>query len=396
VSIAVTPTNPSIALGTPVQFTAIGTFSDNTAQDLTTSVTWSSSTVSVAAISNAADSNGKATPISTGQTTIKATSGNVSGSTTLTVTQATLVSIAVTPTNPSIALGTTQQFTATGTFSDNTTQDLTTSVTWSSSSVSVAAISNAAGSNGKATPVATGSTTITATLPVSQPIPGLISGSTTLTVTPATLVSITVTPINPRIVLGTPRQFTAIGTFSDNTTQDLTTAVTWSSSATSVAAISNAAGSNGKATSVAVGTATIAATSGSISGSTTLTVIVQPTRMDITIALNPPVTSLGALQFSLISDPGATYNNDAAAINAAVGQTVLAIPVGNSLNVGLISGTSFNTLATPIIRLSYAITAGTLPGVLVSPTGIVANDGASQPITPPLTPANFVVTVNYI
>jgi hypothetical protein len=117
--------------------------------------------------------------------------------------------------------------------------------------------------------------------------------------------------------------------------------------------------------------------------------------MDITIALNPSVTALGALQFSLISDPGATYNNDAAAINAAVGQTILAIPVGNSLNIGLISGTSFNTLATPIISLSYAITAGTLPGVQVSPTGIVANDGASSPISPPLTPANFVVTVNY-
>ena len=54
-----------------------------------------------------------------------------------------LVSIAVTPTNPSIVLGTTEQFTATGTYSDNSTRNLTTSVTWSSSAKSVATISNA-------------------------------------------------------------------------------------------------------------------------------------------------------------------------------------------------------------------------------------------------------------
>ena len=41
------------------------------------------------------------------------------------MTAATLLSIAVTPANPSIATGTTQQFTATGTFSDNSTQNLT-------------------------------------------------------------------------------------------------------------------------------------------------------------------------------------------------------------------------------------------------------------------------------
>lgn len=77
---------------------------------------------------------------------------------------ATLTSIEVTPANPSIAFGKTQQFTATGTYSDSTTQNLTTLVTWDSSSKSVATISNAVGSNGLATSVAPGPTTITATL----------------------------------------------------------------------------------------------------------------------------------------------------------------------------------------------------------------------------------------
>ena len=53
---------------------------------------------------------------------------------------AVLQSIAVTPANPAVAKGLTQQFTATGTFSDNTTQNLTSQVTWASATTSVATI----------------------------------------------------------------------------------------------------------------------------------------------------------------------------------------------------------------------------------------------------------------
>jgi hypothetical protein len=70
-----------------------------------------------------------------------------------------LVSITVTPASPAVAVGATQQFTATGTYIDDTTKDLTSSVTWSSSNVSIATIT----SNGMATAVAAGQTTITAT-----------------------------------------------------------------------------------------------------------------------------------------------------------------------------------------------------------------------------------------
>src|SRR5690606_6449709 len=68
---------------------------------------------------------------SVGTVTITAISGAISGDTTLTVTAAELVSIAVTPANPNVALGNTQQFTATGTYTDASSTDLTASVTWS-------------------------------------------------------------------------------------------------------------------------------------------------------------------------------------------------------------------------------------------------------------------------
>jgi hypothetical protein len=85
-------------------------------------------------------------------------------------------------------------------------------------------------------------------------------------------VSIAITPANPSIVDGTTRQFTATGTYSDGTTQNLTTSVTWNSLTAGVATISNAAGSKGLATSVAVGSTTITATLGGIVGTAALTV----------------------------------------------------------------------------------------------------------------------------
>lgn len=93
----------------------------------------------------------------------------------LTVTAA-LTSIAVTPSNPSIALGGTQQFTATGTYSNSSTANITTSVTWQSQTQTVATFSTT--TPGLATGVGTGTSQITAALG------SVASPAVALTVTP--------------------------------------------------------------------------------------------------------------------------------------------------------------------------------------------------------------------
>ena len=80
-SITISPQNPTMTSGTSQQFTATATFSDGTTGDVTTSVTWTSSSTSVATIS----SSGFVSAITTGTTTITATSGGISGTTQLTV-----------------------------------------------------------------------------------------------------------------------------------------------------------------------------------------------------------------------------------------------------------------------------------------------------------------------
>jgi hypothetical protein len=158
-------------MGQTEQFTATGTFSDNSTQNLTSSVTWASATTSVATITAA----GLATAVGAGTSTISATLSGISGSTVMTVTAATLQSIAVTPANTSLPAGETEQFTATGTLSDGTTENLTSQVTWASSDTSWATINSA----GLATAVGQGTSSVTATL-------NGISGSTVLTVTGTT------------------------------------------------------------------------------------------------------------------------------------------------------------------------------------------------------------------
>ena len=287
-TIGVTPANPSVAKGHTQQFTATGTFSDATTQDLTTQVTWASDTAATATVSNAPGSQGLATTLQVGAATISATLGAVSGSSLLTVTAAVLDSIAVTPAAPSLPAGRTLQFAAIGTLSDLTTQDLTTQVTWASSSAVIATISNAAGSQGLATAARAGATTISATL-------GTVAGSTTLTVTAAVLESIQVTPIAPTISAGRTQQFIATGTFSDTSTQNLTTQVTWASSDTAVAAISNAVGTEGIVTTLVAGTTTISATLGTVSGSTILTVS-DAVLVSISVAPVDPSVALGRTQ----------------------------------------------------------------------------------------------------
>ena len=274
-SIEVSPSTPSIALGTTQQFTAVGNFDDGSTQ-LLTSVTWAASLVSISTI----DAAGLATAVGTGTTTISATSGSVTGTATLTVSTATLVSLAVTPANSTMAIGTSKQFTATGTFSDTSTQDLTASVLWSSSQATVATINNL----GLATSVALGSATITATL-------GTVSGSTGLTVANVHLVSITISPANPRIAKGTSIKFTATGNFSDGSTSTKLSGLSWKTSKPSIVQIKGAGVAHGKK----AGSVTITATASGVKGTTTLTVG-SGKLVSLTIAPASPSVALGSTQ----------------------------------------------------------------------------------------------------
>lgn len=90
------------------------------------------------------------------------------------ITGPTLTSISVNPSSAAVAPGSSQQFTATGKYTDGSTADITNSVIWSSSNPSVATVNG----NGLASGASIGSATITAAS-------GTNSGTANLTVTGA-------------------------------------------------------------------------------------------------------------------------------------------------------------------------------------------------------------------
>jgi len=257
-SIAVTPTTSVLAPTSTLQYGAQGTYSDGSTQPITATVNWSSSDTDVATIT----SFGQATGQSAGTATITASQGSITSPPAVVLVESSaLTQLTVSPATATVAEQTGTQFDAVGTFADGSTQNLTSSVTWSSAPPSVATVSVTAPTKGFATGLASGSATITALFAGE-------SGSAALTVTNATLKSIAIAPTNPDIAAGSSEQFTATGTFSDGTTENLTSQVTWTSSNVSVATVSP----SGLATTAATGTTTITATMLGVSGTTTLTV----------------------------------------------------------------------------------------------------------------------------
>lgn len=380
-AISVTPSTSQIASRSVLQFVATGIYSDHATQDLTASVTWQSTNASIASISNTAPTQGVLSAVTSGAVTVSATYGAISGTASLTVTPATLLSLAITPVQPSIARGTRQQFTATGTYSDNSVQNLTTSVTWRSSSTSVASISDADGSKGLAVAGATGTSTISASS-------GTLSATTTLTVTPATLTALAITPVNPSIAVGLSRQFTAIGTYSDNSTQDLTATVNWTSSNPAVAKASDVPASKGAFSGLSVGTASITAVSGSLSSSTTLTVTAATLSSLAITPLNPSIARGTSRQFTATGtySDNSTQNLTTAVAWYSSNTTVATISnagASKGLATSLATGSTVISAATGSVSASttLTVTAATLVSIAVTPTNQSIASGASTQFT---------------
>jgi hypothetical protein len=162
--ITITPASPSLAMGTTVQLSAAGTYSDGSTQDITSAVQWVSADQSVVQVSNELGLLGLVTAVGQGAVNVSAVLGNVTASVQLTVTAALLTGLQISASATAINVGDTLQLSTAGSFSDYSTQDLTDSVTWVSSDAGLVSISNDDGSHGLATASASGTVTITASL----------------------------------------------------------------------------------------------------------------------------------------------------------------------------------------------------------------------------------------
>jgi len=278
--LAVTPLTPSVAVGQTVQLSANARYTDGTTRDVTASVAWSSNTpadATVGAVGSGSIPPGLVSGLATGAPQIIATipwelaGVSPTASVGVTVNIAAVVSVAVYPASPTLQTTETQQFNVWGIFSSVTpnpspielAQGAPWNWAWMSSNMQVATVD----ATGFVTAVGAGTTTITA-----NSTNGPFTASTTLTVTAATLNTITLTPPAVSVAVGLSQQLKATGIYSDGTSADLSGSVAWNPSPAGDVTITP----GGLVTGVVAGTPTISATWQTVNSSAPVTVTVTP------------------------------------------------------------------------------------------------------------------------
>jgi len=270
----------------------------------------------------------------------------------------TLTTITVAPGSQTIAAGSQRQFTATGNYSNHTSKDLTSSVTWKSSAANVASIST----TGLVKVLGAGQTTISATLKA-------IDGSVALTATD-NLVSITISASEANVNVGSDLQLTAMGTFQDGKPATPIANVTWTSSDKTDATISNL----GVLTGLHGGQVTVTAKAGSISSDKQLSV----TALLKTITLSPigPAVLVGGRQqFSAIGNfnDGTTQDLTASATWSSSDQSKVSVAKGladgvavGAANLTVSQNGVNNVTALNVVSSTYASLSGNYAFTLTS------------------------------
>jgi len=368
-SLSIGPTNlPPIPLGATVPLVATGKSSDGTTAVLA-SASWASSNPGVLAVNV---STGSAVAMNQGTATITATAGLVSGSITLIMAPAGLSTITISPASPTLPagaappapgkpwIGPTQQLAAIGTYLDGTKLDLTRVVAWSSSNNAIAFVDPAIG-------LVTASSTLGAATITASWLG--VSATDIVTVTAKEITSITVHPGAPVATIAETVPFTALATFSDQSTGPLPVGPTWTSANPAVATMAGAT-----ATAVAPGSTTITVTSGSHTASATLAVTAATLNAISITPINPSVAdgltlqlkALGIYSDGTSADLTSTVDWISASPDAAVDPET-GVVTGVAINAGVaITATWQGKTSTT----NVAVTAPVLQSIAITPASV--------------------------
>lgn len=210
--LSVSPSVARLPAGLVQRYWVWATDSEGGRYDVTDQVRWTLSQPAVAT----QVSPGLVRTTAAGRTALQVSLGEVSSSAALTVSDATLVELSVSPQTATQVVGGRQTYFASALYSDGARWDATPAVSWRSDTPQVASISPA----GQASALAVGEATITATLLGEQ-------GQGTLTVKPGILTRLTLEDGLTRLPKGASTAFRALATYDNGLLDDVTARVAW-------------------------------------------------------------------------------------------------------------------------------------------------------------------------
>jgi len=261
VRLTVKPAALEIAIGDVILLTAEATFADGSTANVSELVDWSSSGPGVARVSNRRGTKGRVLGRSTGQASIivrdplSGVSSGQSGGNAIIAVLGRLTALQVEPVDRRIEVGESRNFHAIGTFNSGATRDLTQIVSWTSSNPAVASVSDDIATRGRVAAISPGVVTIS--VRSSAGVSSTDSDGDARVRVPATLVGIRILPAATEVPVGIRFDLDAEGQFNDDSTDDVTSDVVWTSSNPTVAQVSNIEGSFGEVTALSDGVTVI-------------------------------------------------------------------------------------------------------------------------------------------
>lgn len=366
-AIAVQPSSATLAVDVSLAFTAAGRYSDGSTADLTDAVTWRVDDAAVASISD----EGVATGRKGGSTAVVASLDDFVAAASLRVLDAPPQSLDVLPETAVTTVGDTVSFTATATFEDGETVDVTTSALWSSSDETVAAVDD----SGVAVGVAPGEATLTALWEGLSAESSLLveSSSSALVVEPSSAVT------EPG---GAAVPFVAKVVHGGGSVEDVTQSATWTSSLDHVAHVS----ASGVAEPLACsGITIITAAYDGMTDSATLQVgdgvalvalDLQPASMDIPVGTGSPIVAAGTHSDGSVQDLSGSVTWESsdpavADVDTAYTPTVMAFAQGSTEIRARMCSVTSNAAAVTVIEPAVA-------GIQVEPVGSLPVGCATQ------------------
>tara|TARA_B100000683_G_scaffold253935_3_gene272129 strand:+ start:5910 stop:8786 length:2877 start_codon:yes stop_codon:yes gene_type:complete len=374
VGVQVHPPIVALPAGDDGNFKAFAVYSDNTMREVTDDAAWSIDDTAVATISNADGQEGSINTRSAGGATVKATYEAFSDEASLTVTDAALDSLFITPWYIEITPNRNEWLTAVGRYGDGSTRIITDRVTWSTSNDAVVQVSNLEGTAGRITSISNGTAVIYAQLD------GKTDGREVIVVD-ADMIDIGIWPEQVGVSPGLTQGVNAYALYEQEGVENwITGQAVWTSDNEAIAIVDNYPEGAGRITGISHGITTVTATLGNFTATTEVHV---HNREVISLELGPPNPILppdrsqefvAIATFDVGPSQDVTRDTLFESSNASVAATLTAFPGWVSTGVAgeaTITGTVVGVSATT----SITVRAADPTNIIITPSNDVFQRG---------------------